>query len=42
MCLSIMADNLPYLSGGEQTTINSTITELFQARFESGIIQKCK
>ena len=32
-----MADNLPYLSGGEQTTINSTITELFPAlAFNSG------
>ncbi len=32
-----MAD-LPYLSGGEQTTINSTITELFPAlAFNSGV-----
>lgn len=35
-----MAD-LPYLSGGEQTTINSTITELFPAlAFNSGVHPK--
>ena len=33
--------DLPYLSGGEQTTINSTITELFPAlAFNSGIRPK--
>jgi len=33
--------NLPYLSGGEQTTINSTITELFPAlAFNSGVHPK--
>ena len=33
-----MNDNIPYLSGGEQTTINSTITELFPAlAFNSGV-----
>tara|TARA_B100002019_G_scaffold285350_1_gene294201 strand:+ start:46 stop:1140 length:1095 start_codon:yes stop_codon:yes gene_type:complete len=31
-------EDLPYLSGGEQTTINSTITELFPAlAFNSGV-----
>tara|TARA_R100001163_G_C5032062_1_gene172015 strand:- start:55 stop:1155 length:1101 start_codon:yes stop_codon:yes gene_type:complete len=34
-------DSLPYLSGGEQTTINSTITELFPAlAFNSGVHPK--
>ena len=33
--------DLPYLSGGEQTTINSTITELFPAlAFNSGVRPK--
>ena len=34
-------NDLPYLSGGEQTTINSTITELFPAlAFNSGVHPK--